>query len=343
MSAFKNRFAPGPARTRLWGLVLALGIFAGLPVPGPDRPDRLNLALSALWFCVAGLCASLWNRPRYVAPWWFAAVIVSFVVGKFGAGHLPLVLLAAWFAWFGLRRKRTGALAFALALSTTAAWGQVSVRVEGANDPGADDIVTSVRSKKKLPPAPKYLTGYGLADVSSCSAIDQVPWKFRPDRRKTRLLVRDTLRLSTEPTFETWEVNQVMDGQGYVTYVFSKMKNGRRVESLLIKDNVFNRVVEKNGVSKVVEVQDLRTLINRPVVSLAHPDGSTVVFSPGLAGQSVLTVELRQAVGRPLAPLYVRGSFCERAQGETNSVDLLGGSGTGTAAPAAASGFGGSQ
>ncbi|MBS1984245.1 MAG: hypothetical protein JST16_08735 [Bdellovibrionales bacterium] len=320
-------------RTRWMASLFALCVLASLPSPAHAMRSVLTTALLGLWVSVGLLAWSAWFRPAYAPLAWFSALFLAFMAAQLGAGGFPLFLLLCWGLWLRLRRSRdvkSSQIIFALLTSLVCAGSVHAATKSKANKTKAAAKPSTGKPSSGLAEpeptvsdvnVPKYLTGYQLNDLASCGAANQIPWRFRPDRRKTRLLLRDHLRLNTETHFETWEIHQVMDGQGYVTYVFSKIQNGRRVESILIKDNVYNRIVETNGKPKVVEVQDLRTLINRSVVAFVHADGSTVNFAPGLAGQSILTIELRQAVGRPLAPLYIRGSYCERAQAESNAPD----------------------
>lgn len=310
------------------GVTFALGIFAALPVPSPAMEVRRVAILLGLWFVAGALAWSSWYAPKTLGLWCGAGIALSFALWKMTGASLFLILFSCWGIWFLMRRSRetkTLALAFGAGLGLLSSFSEVHGKTVAKTKTLTNASLASLKmsSEAPAPLVPKYLSGNSLNDLSSCTAVDQIPWNFRAER-KTRLLMRDTLRLNTEPQFATWEINQVMDKDGYVTYVFSKIEAGQRSQSLLVKDNIFNRIVNQKGKSKVTEVQDLRTLINRPVFVFLHSDGSSVSYSPGLAGQSVLTVELRQAAGRPLAPIYIRGSFCERAQGNVNSVDLQG-------------------
>lgn len=316
------------------GAVFALGAFASLPVPRPGQDARTVILTLALWLALGGFAWTVWNRPKLTWPMWGTALLLSFVAFKKFATPWPFAVLALWGAWFRLRSSREArlpALAFlALALGApafAATPAKAKAKALPAKKVSEDATKPSSGASDALMPAPggpalpKYLLGYKLGELASCSAIEKIPWKFARDRRKTRLLMRDTLRLSTEFQPATWEVNQVMDGDGYVSYVFSKVRDGHRVESLVVKDNVFNRIVDRGGESKVTEVQDLRTLINRPVITLNHTDGSLISFSPGLAGQSLLTIELKHPEGRPLPPVFVRGMYCDRPQGDNDAPD----------------------
>lgn len=351
LGAFRKR----EPRTRLIGTTLVLGAVASLPTP--TSFDRFDAPLALLWFSLIVLAWSLAFKPTFVTLFWSTSVLAAFLAWKSIRVVVPMAFLFVWGAWFQIRTRRERLPALALSLGCAlAAWGRLSAQAaEPVKAAKAEKLPTKLPAAKTKvaadktlqvkeaaeapakkpeepkaapapkfePKAPKYLSGYVLNDLASCGAVDQIPWRFAGER-KTRMLLRDHLRLNTDAKFGTWEIHQIMDRDGYVTYAFMRMEDGKRVESLLIKDNVFNRFRWKGDKSKVVDVQDLRNLINRPVVIFSHEDTSSVSFSPGLAGQSVLAIELRQVTGRPLPPMYVRGTFCERASSGENSVDLLG-------------------
>lgn len=314
-------------RTRLIGTTLVLGVVASLPTP--SSLGHFDPPLALLWFSLIALAWSLAFKPIFITLFWSTSVLAAFLAWKSIRVLVPMGFLCVWGLWFQIRTRRERLPAFALSLGCALA-GLGAVGAHAAS-PAAHEVPAKKKEEAPVkgapvrpePKAPKYLTGYVLNDLASCSAVDQIPWRFAAER-KTRMLLRDHLRLNTDAKFGTWEIHQIMDRDGYVTYAFMRMENGQRVESLLIKDNVFNRFRWTGAKSKVVDVQDLRNLINRPVVIFSHEDTSSVSFSPGLAGQSVLAIELRQPAGRPLPPVYVRGTFCERASSSENSVDLLG-------------------
>lgn len=346
LGAFRRR----EPRTRLIGTTLVLGAIASLPTP--NSLGRFDPPLALLWFSLIALAWSLAFKPTFVTLFWSTSILVAFLAWKSIRVVVPMAFLCVWGLWFQIRTRRERLPALALGLGCAlAALGGAPVHAAAPAEKlptKAPVTKTKVATEKTLqikapeetpaqkkeeakptpparpePKAPKYLSGYVLNDLASCGAVDQIPWRFAAER-KTRMLLRDHLRLNTDAKFGTWEIHQIMDRDGYVTYAFMRIENGQRVESLLIKDNVFNRFRWKGDKSKVVDVQDLRNLINRPVVIFSHEDTSSVSFSPGLAGQSVLAIELRQVTGRPLPPLYIRGTFCERATSSENSVDLLG-------------------
>jgi hypothetical protein len=189
---------------------------------------------------------------------------------------------------------------------------------------------------------PKHLDGHRLNDIVSCGSVNDIAWRFRPDSRKARLLIRDRLRLNSEQNFAIWEINQVMDRGGTVTFIFSRIESDRRSESIVIKDNLYNRIVRENGRNRVMEVQDLRTLINRAVLVFHHADGGSISFAPGLAGQSAITIELNKSV-RPLSPILVKGNYCERLDEDSESASTSTARAAAEAAGAAATGKSGAS
>jgi hypothetical protein len=301
------------ARLRLTAATLALSFVATLPVPTPRQPADWNLVVFFLWGGCGLLAWSSWYRPAWARIAWFASFLVAFV-GIFVAGTwLQALLLAAWAAWGLQRRARVAkeesgpdrrALAvilFAGALSAASPPAFAQGRPTGKADPAST--------------IPKYLLGYKVVEIGSCTRIDQIPWKFRPDGRRTRLVIRDSLRLNTEVKFSEWEIHQVMDREGYVTYVFRRPVGAGRFESLVTKDAAYNRILDTPRGPKVVEVQSLRTFINRAVLTFVATDGSTVAFEPGLAGTSALNIQFAPSeTGRVGPPLYLRGNFCTRPE-----------------------------
>ena len=157
------------------------------------------------------------------------------------------------------------------------------------------------------------MLGYTMNDITSCAVIDRVPWKFRPDQRKTRLLIKDYFRFQSQTEFYTWEFYQLMDKGGFISYVIRRPISSGRYESFIVKDTAYNRVIEdpKHG-NKVVEQQDLKTLVNRETLVFYHANGSTIAYVPSSIGNSVLTIAQTSQTGRQLAPIYLRSSICDR-------------------------------
>jgi hypothetical protein len=185
--------------------------------------------------------------------------------------------------------------------------------------PKPEDFPPPPVQQSSGPKLPKYLTGYTLYDIVSCGAIDQIPWKFRKDRKKTRMILKDKLRYMNQATFSDWSVFQILDPDGYVTFVFRRPTANGRFESLVLKDTIFNRVVDTKFGPKTVESQDLGSLINRPAVAFYSENGSTITFSPSASGNSMLTFQQAPGTGRLLPPVFMRGSICDRPEDEEDS------------------------
>lgn len=301
------------SRTRLLASALALSFVATLPVPTPRRAPEWNLVVFLLWVGVCALAWCAWYRPNLARLAWFTSLVVAFV-GSFVAGTwTQFFLLAAWGAWLAQRRHRVAREASRSARGRTGALAAIALWILlGANAQGAGraDPASTI---------PKYLLGYKLAEVASCARIDQIPWKFRPDGRKVRLVLRDNLRLNTESKSSEWEIHQVMDREGYVTYIFRRPIGNAKYESFVTKDAAYNRILDTPRGPKVVETQNLKTFINRPVLTFSSADGSTVSFEPGLAGTSALNLQFGPSdSGRVAAPIYLRGNFCNRPDSEVD-------------------------
>lgn len=155
---------------------------------------------------------------------------------------------------------------------------------------------------------PVHVKGLSLAQISSCVVIDQLPWVFRKNKRQSRLLARDRIRLSTQSDFAIWEIHQVLDPNGYVSYVFRRPLPGGRFESIVTKENHYNRILDSDGTRKIVDVRNLMPLIDRAALTFYAPDGTYAVFKPGLAGKGSFIVTYKGGT----APLFLQGPSCER-------------------------------
>ncbi len=185
--------------------------------------------------------------------------------------------------------------------------------------PKPEDYPPPPAQQSAGPKLPKYLTGYTLYDITSCGLIDQIPWKFRADRKKSRLILKDKLRYMNQTTFSDWSLFQVLDAGGFATFIFRRPTANGRFESLVLKDTVFNRVVDTKFGPKTVESQDLTTLINRPAVAFYSQEGGSIVFSPSSNGNSMLTFQQAANSGRLLPPVFIRGTICDRPEDEEDS------------------------
>ncbi len=166
----------------------------------------------------------------------------------------------------------------------------------------------------------EVVEGFKLKDITSCGVVDKIPWKFRPDGRKARLLIKDNLRFQSETNFEPWELFQIMDREGFVSYIFRHTLVSGRLESIIIKDTVYNRVLETPKGNKTIESQSLKSLVNRQALAFYHADGSSLVYSPSSVGRSSLTLQQGQlGTGRILPPVFLRGNYCDRPDDEEDS------------------------
>jgi len=329
---------PSKFRERLWPVFTSLFVLASLPLPRV-WPEVNGLLITTLWVALGFFSASLWYWPGYSWTLWFLGLVLSFVGWLRGLFLGPMVLLVLWALWMKVREKNrakretSGMLALIL-LATLGAPG-----ASAADRPKT--LLDSARGKPSPSPSygdpgslfiPQFMKGYKINDLVSCGVVNDIPWRFRQDNRKTRLLVRDNLRLQTETRFSLWEFHQVMDTQGYVTYVFRRQLVNGRYETIAAKDQFYSRYIETKRGRKKVEVQNLKTLVNRPVLVFVHGDGSSLSFLPGLAGRSLVTIQLSQKDGRYLSPVFLKGSVCDRPADERLTGDQAAG-GTGDVKP----------
>lgn len=309
------------SRTRLLGVILVLATLLTLPSPAGTL-SFLQVALSVQMLALAAFAWSLWFRPDLQWTLWGASFLLSLFLFFRGVTLFPALLLSLWFIWYRIRLKNLAKLKVltALLLSASAAslWAKSSTVKPG-------DIQI-----------PAYLRGYALNEIVSCGQVDKIPWKFRAEGRKTRLILKDTLRLNSETKFSTWEIYQVMDKYGYVSYIFRRALKSGQYESIVAKENHYNRIIETAKGKKVVDVQNLKNFINRAVFTFTHADEGTVSYLPGLAGRSVITMQLSQAEGRLLPPLFIKGSVCDRPSDENAMGDQAAGGTTDSGPPAPA-------
>jgi hypothetical protein len=327
---FRRALGTPAMRTRLIACALALGIFAALPAPQSGAPLAWNLIVGGLWLCLAALAWASALAEDLVRVFWFAAFVLSVVAFLRLRYLLPLVLIASWGLWFQIRSQRElkKLVLFALLLGTSPSLWAMAKAKPLSSSATATLSPMAGESHSANPPAgavniPKYLTGYQINDITSCGAIDQIPWRFKPDGRKVRLIMKDELRHQSETHTSPWEVYQVMDKDGFVSFVFRRALADGRYDAIVAKDSVYNRIIDTPKGPKTIEVQDLRTLINRPAITFYHTDGSTVTFSPSSVGRSALIIQLSSKDGgRLLPPVFLRGNICDRPEDEENSDTL---------------------
>jgi len=173
-----------------------------------------------------------------------------------------------------------------------------------------DDVIrtTKERVQDKLFDLPVHQRGLTMNQIASCIIINQLPWVFRKTKRQSRLLIRDKIRFSTQSDFVVWEVHQVMDQNGYISYVFRRPLPSGGFESIVTKENYYNKIQDVNGVKKITDVRNLTNFIERPALTFYTEANGRIVYQPGLSGQSRLL--LAYSAGDP--PVLLRGSDCRR-------------------------------
>ncbi len=312
--SFRDSIRDPEKRTRLLALILAMGAVAALPTPSDVAATSLaRFLVPVLWISFGAFAWSVWFREDLQWTLWFSSTVLALVAALKGLGLLPLVLSVVWALWYSTRRRRESRLK---------GWAILFLASVFSPQVGAEGIF--VKKPAAIPGTieiPTWMTGNKLSDLASCASAEKIQWKFRSDNRKTRMILKDVLRLGSDTKFATWEIHQVMDKDGYVTYIFRKTLANGRYESIVAKENLYNKIVDTPRGQRVVEVQNLKSLINRPVFIFYHSDGSTVSYLPGLAGRSTLIIQLAQAEGLILPPVYFKGSSCDRP----NDTDQVGG------------------
>jgi hypothetical protein len=168
--------------------------------------------------------------------------------------------------------------------------------------------VPQSRVQDKLTQVPVNQRGLSMNQVASCIVINQLPWVFRKTKRQSRLLIRDKIRFSTQPDFVVWEVHQVMDQNGYISYVFKRPLANGGTESIVTKENYYNKITDVGGVKKITDVRNLTNFIERPALTFYTESNGRLVYQPGLGGQARLF--LAYDAGDP--PVLLKGGDCRR-------------------------------
>lgn len=174
-----------------------------------------------------------------------------------------------------------------------------------------EDVIKTANKERvqdKLVDLPVHQRGLTMNQIASCIIINQLPWVFRKTKRQSRLLVRDKIRFSTQNDFVMWEVHQVMDQNGYISYVFRRPLPKGGFESIVTKENYYNKIQDVNGMKKITDVRNLTNFIERPALTFYTESDGRLVYQPGLSGQSRLF--LSYSSGDP--PVLLRGSDCRR-------------------------------
>lgn len=200
-----------------------------------------------------------------------------------------------------------------------------------------EDVGSSTAIREKVIMGPIHKKGLNLNQIASCLVIDQIPWVSRKTNRKSRLLAHDTMRLNIHKNFSKWEIHQVMDKEGYISFIFRRKMKGGKVESIVTKENHYNRFIDFGTKRKVVQVENYINLIDRAAMIFYAENGNRVEFRPGFAGQTTLIIYYTGQT----SPVYLQDLKCGRGDSEGGSPfpNSGGGNTSGeSAAPAASSG-----
>lgn len=319
---------PEVIRFRLWRQVFLLGIFLFLPIPLPTMPSHVLILVNSLWGSLFFLTLSHWYFPGFWGVFWFLSLVIAgvcfFKVSIFWVA--PLLVL--WRVWVSVAARRLKVLSLVplvffcvpiLFYNSQAVAQVTNLESKSLIKPGS----ALFEPRESVLATPANLTGVAtlkLKDITSCGIVDKIPWKFRPDGRKSRLLLTDTLRFQTEASFQLWDIYQIMDNEGFISFVFRRTLASGKQESIIVKDTIYNKVIDTPRGNKTIESQNLKSLVNRQALAFYHEDGSSIIYSPSSVGRSSLTLQQGQVGGgRILPPVFLRGNYCDRPDDEENS------------------------
>ena len=163
------------------------------------------------------------------------------------------------------------------------------------------------------PIARDIIYGKKVNQISSCAVVDGISWKFRPDGRQSRVILRDNLRLNSEYEYSSWEISQVMDPDGFSTFVFRRQLKKNKTEAYAIKDYLYNKILETSSGAQVIESRDIRHLIGKPAFIFTTLDSATVTYFPGPFKNSYIVISSALgADGQSFAPVYLKSMICYR-------------------------------
>jgi hypothetical protein len=279
-------------RHRLAVVLGSLGLLAALPFPEPGVAGLRVALLAALALGLALQTWAVWYRKDWVAPIWFFCFVLGLVMAWKTGFWLNAVLQVVWGLWVRQRVSR-GAFAWLFAVLMGAA-----VPVARAQTPNSAGEV------------PSQLQGRTLEGLSSCIEVDKIPWVFRKTERQSRLLIRDRVKLTTQPDEALWEIHQVLDKGGEGSFVFRRPLMNGAYEAIVTKGTFYNRIIDTPGSRKIVKVHKYTTMVDRPVLTFVNKAGSSIVFKPGPVGRAQLVLNFKGNSFIP--PVTIMGTNCER-------------------------------
>jgi len=285
--SWKEWLSAEPYRSRSILATFMLGVVVAMPIPVLSPLSVVALLLLLLWLCLIMFCYSLFFKPQWFWVMALVSLLVAFshaLASRYWLIFGVLVLSLLW-----ARRRNIRLKVFLLLLFSTT--GALAAR-PNLGLPGMEE---------------RRLDG-----LSSCGNLDKIPWKFRLDLRKTRMLFSEEMRLSSDESVYLWELYQVMNPDGLVTFIFRrKLPNGDFL-SLAARDFKFIEVRSSPERSEATQRQNFKHLINRPALMFYRADGSEVSYMPGSVGKSTIMIQFAQSNGLYLPPVYIRGNFCDR-------------------------------
>jgi hypothetical protein len=275
-------------RSRMFVVLGSLGLLAALPLPGGQENVWRVALLAALALGLALQTWAVWYRKDWVAPIWIFCFVLALVMAWKSGFWLSAILQAVWGLWVRERMSRGAFVWFFVVMSA----GHAQAQTNSAGE------------------LPGQIKGHTLEGLSSCIEVDKIPWVFRKTERQSRLLLRDRLKLSTQPDEALWEIHQVMDKGGNSSFVFRRPLNNGSYEAIVTKDTFYNRIVDTPGSRKIVKVHKYTTMVDRPVLTFINKQGSSVVYKPGPVGRAQLVLNFKGNSFIP--PLALMGTNCER-------------------------------
>jgi len=281
---WKSELSQEPKRSQSILALLSAAVFLALPIPILDPVTFEAGVLLALWLSLGSFSYVCF----YHFKWAWRLGALSFVLALIHALVTDFWIVFACFIFLLLwaRRRFSKVVLTFIAIFSFQSFGQVA----------------------GLPFAPEFK----LDALASCGSLDKIPWNFRPDGRRIRKLFEEELRLANDNETFWWELYQVMNRAGEVTFIFRRSLPDGSYISLAARDFKFVRVHSTPESSKKLENQTFKHLINRPALIFYRSDGTVVNYLPGSVGKATIQIQFAMTTGAYLPPVYIRGNFCDR-------------------------------
>ncbi len=297
-------------RSKALATVLALAVMLVMPLPDFSAPLNRVLIVFLLWTTCLSWALVCYFKSNWLNEAWAAFLVATIFHALVFKNPLAMALSLIWKFWLNVRMNRLAQSAL-------------------PNDSVKSGIAALILLVSPLflfltTPAfsaevPDNKKGHSIESIASCSVIDQVPWTFRKGKRQSRFLIRDRLRLTTQPDFSVWEIHQILDGSGYVAYVFKRIREDGIEEAIVTKEVSYNRILQKGNQRRIAEVRSLKTMTDRPVLEFVNQEGGSVIVIPSYGGLSKLQINFSMNKGRSAPPVLLVGRSCERSEQDTKA------------------------